>query len=348
MDRTRACALSATLIASALVSATPALAQDKGIALEKVESKYDINGKKQGWDGTLAVGATLNFVDNRAVVGQAEGSTWNLGGTVNGTVEYVRLKHEVRGNLTIAEIFSRTPVIRQFINTSDMLAIDLTYYYSFQPWVGLFARAEARSSLFVGEDVRPEDVTYQITREDGAVDNLTQSRLRLRDPLRPFNFKESAGAFVRPISSTAFDLELRLGAGARQVIADGTLNINDDANTPQIEVVELANNAQIGAESAIAIKGELQGGRITYKSSLDALLPFYNSRNPDDQSTLELTNIEFATQVSVKLADWASLDYQFRVLRQPLLVEDVQIQNNLLLTIGYTLIQQRPVAEASE
>ena len=36
------------------------------------------------------------------------------------------------------------------------------------------------------------------------------------------------------------------------------------------------------------------------------------------------------------------------VLRQPLLVEDVQIQNNLLLTIGYTLIQQRPVAEASE
>jgi hypothetical protein len=38
------------------------------------------------------------------------------------------------------------------------------------------------------------------------------------------------------------------------------------------------------------------------------------------------------------LFEWASLDYELKIMRLPQLVDAWQIQNNLLLTFSYTLI----------
>ena len=60
-----------------------------------------------------------------------------------------------------------------------------------------------------------------------------------------------------------------------------------------------------------------------------------------------LTNVEFRANLSVKLVEWASLDYQFKTLREPQLIDEFQIQNNLLFTFGLATGSASP-EEAAE
>lgn len=320
--------------------AAPAMAQDKDLVPDEIKTveKKD----KEGWNGTLSVGATVNFIDNRTVVGQNDGSNWTLGAVVNGSLGFLKGKHEYRGSLSINENFSRTTLIPEFINTADAVFVDSNYYLNLMSWIGIFARAELQTNLFSGYAVYPEEKIFLVDRQrDDAPEALEgQDRFLLRDPLGLVTLKQSVGGFIRPLREKYLDVEIRLGVGARQVIADGQFNINDNKDTPEIEIKELENFQQIGAESALVAKGTLSKDRVAYKSSLEALFPFYNSINPNDKGIIALTNVESVSQISFKLVEWASLDYQLRVLRQPLLSEDWQVQNSLLLTFGYTLIDE--------
>lgn len=325
----------------ALTLSAPAYAQDKDMvpdASDAVRSKQE----KDGLDSTLTVGATINFVDNRNVVGQNEGSTWNLGGTVKGGTEYKKGANEVRGALSITENFSRTPIIPEFINSADEAILEASYYYNIIPWAGVFARAEGKSNLFNNYFVSATPVSFAITELDGSVTQQgPQDRLLLKDgPFGLSILKQSVGGFVRPIREDYLDLELRLGAGAQEIFAADQVAVSDDAATANlIEAKRLQNSQQIGAEFGMALKGTLSKDRVVYKSTLEVLTPFYNSINPQDKSAFELTNFESLTQISFKLVEWASLDYQIKVVRQPLIIDEVQVQNSLLLTFGYTLIE---------
>jgi hypothetical protein len=67
----------------------------------------------------------------------------------------------------------------------------------------------------------------------------------------------------------------------------------------------------------------------------------------EERNALDLTNVEFRANLSVKLVEWASLDYQFKTLREPQLIDDFQIQNNLLFTFGLATGSASP-EEAAE
>ena len=301
--------------------------------------------KKSGWKPTLSVGASFNLIDNRNVIGQAEGSTFTAGANLNGGLDYTSKLHNVDINLTINETFTQTPTIAEFVNTNDLLQLDAAYYFKIPSldWVGPFARGEARTSIFPGYDVRGQATTYAVTDTEGNVANQVgdgdgqDDRFRLRDPFAPLFLKESVGAYARPVAEDSIKLEIRLGAGARQVFAAGQYAVTD-ATTDPVQVKELIDYQQIGAEAAVTASGAFQKNRITYSASLQALTPFFNSVSTDDRGPVELTELEFDGKVSLKIVEWASLDYQLRVLRQPLLLDEFQIQNNLLLTFGYTLL----------
>lgn len=334
--------LLATLTALCLLTlAAPAFAQDKDMvpdASDGLRAKTD----KDGWDSTLTVGATINFIDNRNVVGQNEGSTWNLGGVVKGGTEYKRGSNEVRGALSIVENFSRTPIIPEFVNSADEAQIEVNYYYNIIPWAGLFARAEASSNLFENYFVSAVPQDFAVTELNGAVTNQgPQDRLLLKEgPFGLSVLKQSLGGFVRPLREDYLDIEVRLGAGFQEIFADRQVAISDNAATAGvIEAKRLQDSQQIGAEFGLVLKGTLAKDRVVYKSSLEVLTPFYNPVNPQDKSSLELTNVESLTQISFKLVEWASLDYQIKVVRQPIIIDEVQVQNSLLLTFGYTLIE---------
>jgi hypothetical protein len=54
----------------------------------------------------------------------------------------------------------------------------------------------------------------------------------------------------------------------------------------------------------------------------------------DNRSSLALMNIEMGGQLSFKLVDWASLDYQVKAIREPQVLDGFQVRNSLLLTMG--------------
>lgn len=317
--------------------ASPALAQDKDLVPDEVQKT---GKKKEGWDTTLSVGATVNFVDNRNVVGQNEGSTWTLGGTIKGDTKYKKGPFEFRSSLNINENFTRSPVIPEFLNTADSFIIDASGYYSFLAWLGVYGRAEMNTNLFNNYFATAVPTQFAVTELDGSVGPIGPSdRLLLKTPFGLTTFKESLGLFARPYSEKFLDVEVRLGAGAREVLANEQIAIDDNKDTTDvIEAKRLQNFVQIGAEAALVLQGAVSKNRVAYKSSFEALMPFYNSINPQDKGVLELTNVDWTTTVSFKLVEWASLDYQLKVMRQPLILDEWQVQNSLLLTFGYTLI----------
>ena len=315
-----------------------AAAQDAGDEEGKdyiVDEESD-DTKKDGVDWLINAGATLSFSDNRTVIGQIDGSTFTFGMKFDASVELNEGDHEWRNRLNIAAGITRTPVIPQFIKSQDNLDFETIYLYHIVKWFGPFARFGWSTPMFRATDVRPDVTTYSIARLDGSVDTVDATRLSLTDALRPSRLRESLGLFFQPVAEEPINVEFRLGGGARHILAEGQLAIADDEATDQIEVVELDDVNQLGAEATLEVWGTLEGGRITYRASADAMTPFVHNELPpgDNRSSFELTNLTFMAGLSFKIVDWASLDYQFKALREPQLLDEFQIQNQLLFSFG--------------
>lgn len=298
--------------------------------------KKDASKPPEGWSPRLSVGLTASFGDNRSVVGQADGGTLGFGLKFDAGADYRRGGHEWRNSLNMAEGLTRTPVIPVFVKSADLLALESVYLYHLTPWFGPFVRATMLTSMFRGADIQPAAATYVITRVSGAVDTVQASRLPLSDPFRPMTLKQSVGPFLRPVEKEMINVELRAGLGAQETIAADQLLVADDKLTPVIEVKELANVNQIGVEAAADIWGAVSDKRVTYRVGVDLMIPLAHTMlvAGDNRSSLALMNVDLGAQLSFKLVDWASLDYQVKAIREPQVLDGFQVRNSLLLTMG--------------
>jgi hypothetical protein len=305
----------------------------------KLLPKFDQDkGRKDGVDAGLAVGLQSAFSHSSNYVGQADGATITIGLKFLTLVNYNHDKHEWRNSLNIGEGLTRTPVVSDVVKSRDAMAVESIYLYHVVDWAGPFVRVSWDTSLFRGADVRAGATTYLITRTDGTVETIRASRLTLTDPLRPSTFKESVGPFARPISSERANLEFRAGLGALEVLAANQRAVTDDATTPAVEVTELRSMNQLGVEEVVTFWGAASNKKVLYKVKGEAMTPFAHTALPagDTRGAGALTNIELGATLSFKLVDWATLDYEFKALRQPELLDRFQVQNNLLLTFGLT------------
>ncbi|MBN1944501.1 MAG: hypothetical protein JW797_02440 [Bradymonadales bacterium] len=302
-----------------------------------------------GWTYALRLGLSTAFATANNVIGNPDGATWTLGFGVNGNLGLERNFHEWRNTLSIGETFSRTPVIDEFVKSADSLEFESIYLYHIPPapWFGPFARLRLSTAIFAGQDVRPSDVTYLVAHLTGDPVPITAERLDLTDPFMPLTLKQAVGVFARPLAKPAINLEFLLGFGVRETLAEEQLTVTDNDETTEIEVTELDTFVQAGAEATMGLWGEVIGGRMAYNAGAEFMVPFINSAELDqDKSAFDLTNIDLTAGFSFRIVEWASLDYQFRALREPQLLDKFQIQNNLLLSIGYTLFErQAPAAE---
>lgn len=329
--------LLASVLTLPLLATTNAFGQDAA-AKQYVDIAIAEPPKQDGVEFALKNAVTISVVDSRDVIGvQPNGATYAFGLKFDGNVTYRKGFHEWRTIGSVNEIVARTPAFPQIIKSADAAALDSTYLYFVRPWFGPFARFSAATPLFGGYDVRAAPTTYDVTKADGTKDISSAyrnvNRLNLTDPFRPLTMKETIGPFARPITSEKINIETRVGLGGLQTLADGQLLIKDDAaTTDKVEVVTLSDVFQVGAEASLEAWGALYAKKITYKAGVGVLVPAWS--NEKDVSPVKFTSLDIGAAVSFKIVEWASLDYELKVIRQPQLADVWQVRNGFLLTLG--------------
>lgn len=346
-----------TILTLALVTvamAAPANAQlkkktDEVYAPDKVAAA---KVRDIGWDGSLVLGASISLSSSRSVVGQVDGETISLTGQLTGGLDYIKGWHEWRNTLKLAETSAKTPGIDRFVKTNDLLSLDSIYLMhipKLKGWFGPYARFQAQTALFPTEDVRSSTVFYTL---DGGGDvpggPNPRSNVRLADSFSPTSFRETLGAFAKPYTKPKLMVEFKVGFQGKQTIVRGdTFSVKEvKAGAQEVngvlfdEVVlnPITDVYQGGPAAGMLLKGQVYGKKITYFFDIEAMIPVLNNKlDTSEKSSVELTNVIIDAGVSVKVFSWMSLDYTFRLLRDPQLVDATQIQNNVLLTFAYTL-----------
>ena len=318
--------------------------RDDELVPDKIESKAD-EKKKDGWYPKLSIGASLSFSHSSKVVGAQNGQTWSLGPSLDFSLDYFGGPHEWRNTLTIKEVFTRTPLIDEFVKTMDELKLQSIYLFHIKNvhWLGPFARLSLTTAIFPGADVQPDTKTYLIKELDGSTTLRTNDRIALTDAFAPLTLKESIGLFAQPVDKEVVKIEFRLGVGARESFVQDGLAIADDDGTPEIDVNRLEDFQQVGGELFGGISGTVtwenlgKDRPLLYGVSIEVLLPFYSSAD-QGMSLTDLTVIDIQATLGIKLFSWMSLDYSLRALKDPLIIDEWQIQNNLLLNFSYALI----------
>ncbi len=296
--------------------------------------------KKDGWDFLLTPGLNLSLSSNRSVIGQPEGLSMTVGASVSSGARFRKGPHEWRSSLNINELFTRTPTLEEFVKSTDIVKLESMYLFHLLDWLGPFAKINIDTVLLEGFDARSEPVSWVITRSDGTTDTRSGFHLRLNDGFAPLTFKETAGFFASPYNSTPLKIEGRLGFGGQHVFANDALAIQDDGATDTIEVITLKSYSQAGGLVEVGFSGELYAKRLIYTTKAEIMIPFlYELNKGDDRDMLDLTNIEFSASLSFRVFEWLSLDYVFRAIRQPQLLDEFQLQNNILLTASYTFFK---------
>ena len=301
--------------------------------------------KKDGWDFILVPGASVSMSDNRSVVGQLEGLTATIGINLKAGAAMRSGKHQFRTGLDLTEAFTRNPIIDQFVKSTDILKFEAMYKYDLLSWLGPYARFGLSTTLLEGFSVRADNTRWVINRTDGTQEfQRWATEFRLTDGFKPLQLRESVGFFVEAFSEKWLAIEFRAGFGGLHLLADGQLAFAEEIaladGRAQVLLTELASFNQAGIELGASLSGEAYEKKLVYSVGLEVLMPvIYALEDGDDRGTLDLTNIELNAGLSYKMLKWLSLDYVFRLVHVPQLIDEIQIQNNLLLTASWTLFE---------
>ena len=335
------------ILVAALASASPAGAQEvvpEDLGHDKVLGTTEKEQQRaDGWAKKLSVGATGSYNHNSNVVGAVDGGTTQLGLIVDGHAHLKHGQHLWENVLSIKETQTRTPQLDLFIKSADEARFASTWMYRLKapPWLGPYVRGMATTQLLLGSEVRTEDVNIQRIDVDGQViadkQVLSGTRYHLTKSFEPTVVKESAGVFANPIDEETLTLKAKAGAGFQHVFVRDGFTIADNKDTVDvIEYQQLQASTQGGAELEAEANGKLTEST-TWSARAAFFYPLYTSVDTELEG-LDVMSTELGAKVSVRLAKWLSLDYVFSAKRLPLVLDEWQVQNGVLLTAGFDLI----------
>lgn len=357
-----------TLLALLVLSA-PAFAQDKPDVVDEDQIKARMKATAEarakaaaekktldGWKYELNLGFNGGFNQNASVVGQPDGSTWQIGGVLNGRAELYKGNHEWHNRISIAHQQTQTPAIDGFVKTNDNLELGSMWLYKLKslPWLGPFARARMQTQIFAGHLVFGEDTELEfldpkgtpidalnpdLTADDRRVRQLAaQERIKITNAFEPLTLRQSVGAFARAVEQPTVKITFTTGLGAQEVFVqgDGGFAVSDDDSSPELEVTRLQDSVQLGVEVGMEANGTI-GKQVTWSLLIDTMQPFYTDVETDLEG-IDLLNVELTGKIGVKLTKWVSLDYMLLAKRIPLVLDDWQVQNNVLLSTAFNLL----------
>lgn len=320
----------------------------KGLAAEDVKTRSEFTPavttqtdrvKILGWDSYLKLGLTGNVSDNSRVVGKENGQSTTLGLKIDAALDFKEVDHEWLNTMTLFASATRTPLLPRYVKVDDTLDAESLFKYYFAESYGAFARLNLDAPMFAGYDNRTSPAEYSILKVDGSRGSVLADRLKLTDGLRPFKLRESIGAFANLVKRDIVSWDAKAGIGFRQVYANHQYVLNDDAGTLPIEVEEIRNSTKAGYEFGSDIGGKSNDQKLKYRFSFNILFPFYE--RPEDDATgddhFEKRVIDIAGQLSYSLAEWASLDYVLKVVRDPSILPRAQLSQAYLFSLNRVL-----------
>lgn len=296
--------------------------------------------KVNGWDNYLNLGVTGNLTDNKKVVGKTEGQATTFGTKIEGAIDFKEQEQEWLNSINLLLSYNRTPQLGRYTKSDDTFEAESLYKYYLGASSGAFTRLNIDTALLAGYDERDVDTTYIVRKSGGGTQVVTTDRLKLTQGLRPFRIRESVGVFTNLVDIPLFKIDIKGGVGMRQVVADHQRVLDDDSLTPEVEVKTLTNTQKAGYEIGSEFGGATEDKRISYKISANALFPFYESPDDDDvtgKNTYEKRVLDLSGKLSFKVAEWASLDYTYKMVRDPSILPDAQVTQSFLFSLNQVL-----------
>jgi hypothetical protein len=292
--------------------------------------------KTLGWSKNANVGANLSMSSSQDVVGQTDGTSQTYGTNVKGGYTHNTERAEWRNDLSIIEATTKTPSVPRFIKSADEVKLASIYLYSLEsyPKIGPYARAEAAAPMFKGEDVRSTPKTYRYL---DTARTVTDSSVRLTDGFKPLTTKEAIGFFYKPVQDERLKIELRAGAAAQQISAEGQYAVKGVNTAGEVELNRLRDVNQAGLEVGFNVKGKVNDNS-TYEVGAEAMTPLANNKQAgDDRDALRLTNVDAFFKLSSNLTSWASFGYDYKLKIQPQLVDRAQQIHMFVVNVNYNL-----------
>lgn len=317
--------------------------------------------RDQTWVVRGVVGGSVVFNDAE-LAGEQRGRSYGASLFFDGSVTYRRDAHLWHTRLELEEEQTRAPEDDYFSNDADRLFLHTIYTYVVVPWFGPYARAGLETGLLsryqaIGEpayvcppapgggleapcstrEVMGPDGPQTIVDVDrGATEPV--DRLLLAGPFAPLQLREGTGGNFRVLRKRTIELDLRLGLGARQTLANGLRTYGDRQSRPDPSPEDPDRTLAWYTYSLVddgyvtGVEGTVVGFArplpwVTVSTEFDGLLAF-------DQENSSFT---WRNQISLRLASFASLNYRYNLLLDPTIIDEIQTEHDVQLRFSYTL-----------
>ncbi|MBU1239930.1 hypothetical protein KKF84_05450 [Myxococcota bacterium] len=338
-----------TLLALTLFLPSTAMGQTTDFLTDKPK---EVKLKKYGWHPMLKTSGTVSWSKSKDVVGQTDGSTWNLGYILTGQLIYLsKTGHEWKNDLGWQLNFVKTPLIDQFSKSLDNFEISSAYLYHFPKvkWMGPYGQLGMRTSMLDGYMLNASGADLNIRflnakgEEIRTATYAAQDSVDLTKPFSPTVLKESIGFFMKPFERPWAKPYIQLGGGAWEIYGRNGWTVADDAaTTDALEVKALEDTIQMGVELNLVMTGTIKKD-INYSLKANFMMPVYTN-SETSLSGMDLLNMDFEFKAGYKLSKYFSLDYSFKAVKIPLVSDKWQIQNGLVLSFNIALIEPPKIA----
>lgn len=313
--------------------------------------------RDQTWTVRGVVGGSLVFNDTEDAEAQ-QGRSYGASVFFDGALTYRKDAHLWHTRLELEEEQTRAPEDDFFTNDADRLFLHTIYTYVVVPWFGPYARVGAETSLLTRYQaianpgyVCPPDANggvagpcSTVDGPDGPIIEVDRDEAELVDRLRlggsfaPLQLREGTGGNFRVLRKRSIELDLRLGLGARQTLANGLRSYSDrqsraDPSPEDPERTLALYTYQLVEDSYVTgIEGTVVGFArplpwVTVSTEFDGLLAF-------DQENSSFT---WRNQISLRLASFASLNYRYNLTLDPAIIDETQTEHDVQLRFSYTL-----------
>ncbi|MDH5259143.1 MAG: hypothetical protein OEX07_14110, partial [Gammaproteobacteria bacterium] len=198
---------------------------------------------------------------------------------------------------------------------------DSIYIYRYKSWIGPYVRFNLDTNLFPQTRDFDEETTVFIVDRSGNLLNVNGGLVDfdLRESFSSLSFREGIGVNLTLLKSVRFDLNLRLGIGARQVLVDNLFAERTDIKLADLDagntgfsgsafiVQKLNDSYQEGFETVLV--GNLRFFRwVVMNTEFEMLEPFDDLKEPI---------ISWENSFVLRLGPYASLNYITRIIRDP-------------------------------